>query len=423
MNIDGEELSPENKADRFTKMFEEAVNVERNIVRRCTEIDAPHYFFNVPVSARPRGSGINISGNNMRYWLLNDYTSCVFSITDRTTDTIVENNNNFVFTRLSNIEEFTQRPEASTVRDVTAVQRIGRKTENRNKGFFDFDFKNFELGINDREQCTLPGLTDASSISRQDSIDLRLFPSIRIVGPPQMYTAPGIWGYVHTFLYMNRGAQYTMLIKDVRTNNSVCLFSNYGKNYIFVPKKASSEVNGEFTLVRIKQHEHNDHFVMERIRSSGAFKDIKRTAGSGVYFMRSFTSVEDNTHYEPPCDEKTASEEFYASGQRVRRMAHHTFADGSSPGSICECIGDYVRIGSARDREPGVFGSMDGILSHHRVKQRIDLLRTRTTSTGVATHGVEGMFECWYCGQRVRTIPNLDVEEDRLNFSYLRSSE
>lgn len=423
---DDARIDPRDAANTLERMFEEGVLAERNIVRRCSQVnDIDHYFYNVPVSARPDQHGIHIQGETMRHWLLTDYTSCVFTIRDRTTGKVVENNNNFVFTRLTNIEELTQRPTKSDQKSVPPIQRIGRQSGRTTVGFFAFDFKNFQLGIPRDEKCLLPGLNGAALVTAEDNIDLRLFPSIRIVGPPQMYSAPGIWGYVHTFLSKNsgmrRGMRYTMLIKDIRTNNAICLFSNDRNNYIFVPKQAPLlRTAEEFTLLQINQNEHNDFSVLERIRKSKAFTDIKRTTGSSVYFMRSFTTVEDQADYDAPCSEKTASSEFFTSGQRPSRMAHHTFKDGSSPGSESECIGEYIRVESGQDEKGVVCGGMEGHVASSRIQGRINLLRTRTTTSGVATHGLKGLWQCWYCGCRVRTLPYLsEAANDSLNFSTL----
>jgi len=411
-----EELSIDKQRENLLAKIQSLRNVERTVVRKCTSDwdRGPHYYYNVPLSAVGDNLKVRVKAEHVKQWALGRHTSCIFDMVFTGNATPIEvNANNCAVTRVTTYEEMHELFDANNTNRPVAHQTQTRSNERHTSREFDFNFTNFEIRLVKSGKCTVPGMGEEVVDSVKHKIDLRLFPHARVIGPPQMFQAPGMWGFVNTFLRFPRNTGVaSMLIKDRRTNDSCLLFAFGNMKYIFVPH---TNVQGDkFTLRQIKPHEQNDYDVLQLIRQSGGFADISR--GNNRFFMRAFTTTQNRAHYEPIADEKVASDRYYASYDGQRRMAH-SFYDGSTRGAKSECIGGFVQIKHSTS-VPGkdvTSSGMDGTGLPTAISRRLALIRT--PGGGDATHGINGLWQCWYCNQRRETVANIDERDGEL-FSF-----
>tara|TARA_B100001094_G_scaffold209698_2_gene203607 strand:+ start:4962 stop:8159 length:3198 start_codon:yes stop_codon:yes gene_type:complete len=418
MNIDGEEDLGDQR-DRLLSKIEALRNIERRIVRKCTsDYDrGPHYYYNIPLSSIGDNLKVRVKGENVKHWALGSHTSCVFRMEyNGNRRELLVDANNCAVTRVSTYEELHELFDVNNAERPVAHQTQTRTNLRSSRARpFDFDFDNFKVRLIKTGDCTIPGMGDTAVDKVVDRIDLRMFPKTRVIGPPQMFQAPGMWGFVNSFLRFpdDTGAS-AMMIKDRKTNDSCVLLAFDNMKYIFV---SNTDVQGDkFTLRQIKSHEQNDYDLLQLIRQSGGFEDISRTPGGNRFFMRAFSTTQDRTDYEPIASEKLASDRYYASNDGQHRMAH-TFYDGSASGSKSECIGCFVQVANSTS-VPGrdvTSSGMDATCFSSAISKRLALLRTRGGDS--ATHGIDGLWQCWYCNQRRETVANIDVR-DGANFSF-----
>lgn len=428
MDIEGEEEQKEDLQRFIVSRIEALRDVERTVRRKCTSDwdQGEHYYYNVPLQCVGDDVKVRISGDNMKHWVLGRHTSCVFDLFDSI------DINNCAVTRSTMYEIFNELFGAkSTQRSELAYYKQVRQQPGWDGTLLrarDFNFPNVRIRFHDYENdCTLPGMYKHGGYGDEEDeadekyaaiaidavkhkIDLRYFPRIRIIGPPRMFQAPGMWGFVHSFLrFPTVPEAAAMLIKDKDTNDSCVLLSFADMKYIFVPQ---NDVRGDkFNLREIRPHEQNDYDVLRLIRQSGGFRDVLRAPGSNRFFMRAFTTAQNSTNYEPVATEKVASDQYYASHDGRHSMAH-TFYDGSTAGSKSECIGRFVRRPPSVSSSPKTSSSksgMDGTAMSSIISRRLALIHT--PGGGRATHGVNGTWECWYCRQRRETVAHVDARE------------
>ena len=136
--------------------------------------------------------------------------------------------------------------------------------------------------------------------------------------------------------------------------------------------------------------------------------------------------------------EALASEQYYTSGRKSRvrrRMPPHTFVpDKSSSTSsgllgVHECIGDFEQIVAKKSSEGG--GTDPGQRSGERKgaggNPPSDLIEARlaqliSTPVGTSTRGLNAQYECWYCGQRIRTTAIVDSPDPQFSFSAMHAN-
>ena len=422
MHIDDEDddETPEDKKARLVRKIEALQNIERQIKRKCTSDYniGPHYYYNVPLSSIGKNLNVLVNGENItgrvgvKHWALGSHTSCVFRMEyNGNSSKLLADANNCAVTRVSTYEEMHELFDVNNAGRPVAHQTQPRPNLSKTQAFFD----NFQISLVKTGPCAIPGIGDTSVDRVKNRVDLRMFPKTRVIGPPQMFQAPGMWGFVNSFLRFphDTGAS-AMLIKDRNTNDSCVLLAFDNMKYLFV---SNNDVQGDkFTLRQINSHEQNDYDVLQLIRQSGGFEDISRTPGGNRFFMRAFKSTQDSAHYEPIATEKLASDRYYASNDGQHRMAH-TFYDGSSGGSKSECIGCFVRVVHPTSVPGKDFTSsgMDGTCYSSAISKRLELIKTPGGDT--ATHGIDGLWQCWYCNQRRETVANIDVRDGE-NFSF-----
>lgn len=407
-----EEESKENQMQKIRKRIEALRNAERKVVRKCTSDHdhGPHYYYNVPLSALGDNLKVQVTAKDVKYWVLGRHTSRVFDMVHAPTSSKVDPNNCAV-TRVSTYEEMHELFDAHTT-----IHNVSGQTTTRTHAL-DFYFNDFRIDLAKSGACAIPGMGEAGVDRVKYKIDLRIFPHVRIIGPPLMFQAPGMWGFVNSFLRFPAYPSFSsMVIKDAmqEANYSCVLIAFDNMKYIFVPH--SDTQGSKFTLREIKPHEQNDFDVLQLIRQSGGFPDIQRPLAGNRFFMRAFTTTHNRTNYEPIANEKLASDRYYSSNDGKHRMPH-TFSDGSTKGSQSECIGSFVQIKNAT-AVPGkdvTSSGMDGTRRPPAVNRRLELIKT--PGGGSATHGIDGVWQCWYCGQRRETVANIDVR-DGLGYSF-----